>query len=340
MTISMPNLKRAPNGDYFARKAIPEDVRDAYAAAHGVRREALFRHPGGSPQNVAKQAYNEWLVEVQGRINRLRAAASGHVVTLSQRELHGLAARWYLWFMRLHGDNPGSQEQWQHISDDLRDVWESGFSGMGDPEAEEEVTPAHRRRIRARLEEVAKLPTFLATEREAISAESIEALLDGPLRGEFGAAVSQLMKIAGGDYRPDPRAADAEQLGSVQPAAGAKLSGWDAWSAFSAYVAERKPANSTINRWRAIFLNLNDHFEKKDVALYTGDDAVAWKDTLIGENRASRTVNDVWLTAARQPGVAGCAPCVDPVDPTEPTTEHHRELGANPAAHGAGSRVA
>lgn len=26
---------------------------------------------------------------------------------------------------------------------------------------------------------------------------------------------------------------------------------------------------------------------------------MAWKDTLIGANRASRTVNDVWLTAAR-----------------------------------------
>jgi integrase len=299
MTISMPTLKRAPNGGYIARKAIPADVRDAYAAAHGVRREALFRLPAGSPQNEARRAYAEWLLEVEERIKRLMAAASGQVVTLSQRELHGLAARWYLWFMRLHADNPGTQDQWEHISSDLQDVWESGFSGMGDPDEVGEVTPAHRRRIRAKLAELSQLATFLATEREAISAESTEALLDGPLRDEFGAALSQLMKMAGGDYRPDPRAVDAEQIGRVQPTTGPRLAGWDAWDAFSAYVTERKPANSTINRWRAIFLNLNDHFRNKDVALYTGDDAVAWKDTLIGEDRASRTVNDVWLTAAR-----------------------------------------
>jgi hypothetical protein len=50
MTLLMPSLIRAPNGDHFSRKAIPSDVREAYAAAHGVKREALF----GSPQALPK----------------------------------------------------------------------------------------------------------------------------------------------------------------------------------------------------------------------------------------------------------------------------------------------
>jgi hypothetical protein len=70
----MPSLIRAPNGDHFSRKAIPSDVREAYGAAHGVKREALFRFPAGTPEAHAKEAYAEWLAEVEGRIAAFRAA--------------------------------------------------------------------------------------------------------------------------------------------------------------------------------------------------------------------------------------------------------------------------
>jgi hypothetical protein len=47
MTIKMTSLFRAPNGDWFARKMIPEDVREAYRAAFGVSQEARWRSPQG-----------------------------------------------------------------------------------------------------------------------------------------------------------------------------------------------------------------------------------------------------------------------------------------------------
>jgi integrase len=300
MTILMPTLGRAPNGDHFCRKVIPADVRAAYAAAYGVKHEERFRYSAGAPVAEAKRAWAEWLADVEGRIAALRSAAVGRPVTLSHRELHAIASRWYLWFTAQHEEEPGTFEQWQHTSDEMRDVWESGFSGTGDPErGDEEIGRGHRRRIRAKLTELSRIQTFLASEGLNISAESTEALLDGPLRAEFGAALTRLMRASRGDYRADAHAADAEQVARLKSPTGKKLAGWNAWEAFSAYVAERKPANSTINRWRSIFLDLDTHFERKDVALYTGDDAVAWKDTLIGQERVSRTVNDVWLTAAR-----------------------------------------
>jgi hypothetical protein len=45
MTIRMTSLRRAPNGDWFARRMIPEDVREAYRvrAARTVVQWAVTR---------------------------------------------------------------------------------------------------------------------------------------------------------------------------------------------------------------------------------------------------------------------------------------------------------
>src|SRR5690606_3299979 len=66
------------------------------------------------------------------------------------------------------------------------------------------------------------------------------------------------------------------------------------------WVNERQPAVSTVNRWRAVFMDLNAFLEKRDIALMTDDDAVAWKDKLAAtEGLGGRTVNEIWLTGAR-----------------------------------------
>jgi hypothetical protein len=51
--VAMTSLTRAKNGDWFSRKAIPADVRDAYAKAHGVAREERFRLPSTVSQAKA-----------------------------------------------------------------------------------------------------------------------------------------------------------------------------------------------------------------------------------------------------------------------------------------------
>jgi len=301
MTISMPSLKKAPNGDHVARKAIPADIREAYAAAYGVKREALFRHPLGAPAAQVQKAYGEWLSEVQGRIAALRAAARGEAVTMSTRELHELAARWYFWFTAMHHEEPGTVEQWENLSDQMRDLWESGRSGLGAPEEDDEqevIGPALRRRIRARLIELSQLPSFLAVEALNLSQQSIEALVDGPLRGEFGSALRILMRWASGDFAPDARAVGrGEGRRGASPQSGG--TGMTAWQAFEGWVAATAPSASTVNRWRAMFLDLDRRFDGKDVAQYTGEDARAWRDALLADGKSRVVVRDVWLTAAR-----------------------------------------
>jgi hypothetical protein len=76
-TVRMTSLKRAPNGDWCARKMIPEDVRRAYRAAFGVSQEARFRLAGATRDGQAKQEFRDWDAEVTARVERLRAETRG-----------------------------------------------------------------------------------------------------------------------------------------------------------------------------------------------------------------------------------------------------------------------
>jgi integrase len=71
------------------------------------------------------------------------------------------------------------------------------------------------------------------------------------------------------------------------------------WELFGAYVAARKPADKTINRWRAVFKTLQAAFPAISAGALTEDDARAWKDTLVTPKRAAGTVDAVWLPAAK-----------------------------------------
>jgi hypothetical protein len=50
--IRMTSLRRAKNGDLFARKRIPDDVRAQYGAEHGKRQEERFRRSSSTPQGL------------------------------------------------------------------------------------------------------------------------------------------------------------------------------------------------------------------------------------------------------------------------------------------------
>jgi hypothetical protein len=124
MTIQMTALRRAPNGDWFSRKAIPADVREAYRAAHGVSQEERFRRASSTPVERAKQELREWDATISGRITKLRAARRGEGQSLTQREAHALAGEWYLWFVAQHEDAPGTGEWWDFKLECLHSVYD------------------------------------------------------------------------------------------------------------------------------------------------------------------------------------------------------------------------
>lgn len=77
--VRMTTLKQLKNGDWFARKMVPEEVRAAYKDAYGVAYEARFRLRAGTGQGQAKQEFREWDAEITSRIERLRADAQAEV---------------------------------------------------------------------------------------------------------------------------------------------------------------------------------------------------------------------------------------------------------------------
>jgi hypothetical protein len=60
--------------------------------------------------NASSRSFANRDATISGRINSLRAASQGEGQSLTQREAHGLAGEWYLWFVSLHEDEPGTAE--------------------------------------------------------------------------------------------------------------------------------------------------------------------------------------------------------------------------------------
>ena len=50
MALQMVALNRLPNGQFFSRKVIPVDVRDAYSRLYGGHWEAQLRQPADTPR--------------------------------------------------------------------------------------------------------------------------------------------------------------------------------------------------------------------------------------------------------------------------------------------------
>src|SRR4051794_14172006 len=99
MAVRMAALVRSKSGEFFARKGIPADVRDAYARLYNVRWEAQLKLPADTSKHEANKRYGEWLAEVETRIATLRAVANGHGQPLTRLNAIALAGRWYTWFI-------------------------------------------------------------------------------------------------------------------------------------------------------------------------------------------------------------------------------------------------
>lgn len=310
MGIPMTGLRRAKNGDWLSRKAIPEDIRDAYRLGHGVSREERFRRPGSLPQARAVAELRDWDAMVSGRIDALRAQREGRGRDLTQREAHALAGQWYLWFVARHEEEPGPASQWEETDEDLDSAYSIFAKPEDDEDAEVPTSPAVRRHVRATVATLADAQRFLA-ERQEVLSDAADALFLDTLEGELRAALRLLARRAEGDYSRDSRpdrfpAPTSSATSSVAPqaaakaasAGGAKLAGMDSAGLFAAWVKERQPAPSTVNRWHSVFADLDAVHHRADAGALTEDQARAWADKLVTPKRSARVVNEVWLRAA------------------------------------------
>lgn len=301
--MKMAGLKRLKNGELLARKGIPADVREAYERLYGVRWEAQLRLPAGTSKHEAKTRHGEWLAEIETRIGALRAVAKGEGQPLTRVNAIALAGRWYLWFVGQYEKDPGTPKHWREMGDYL--VWnviapeapESYHERpKADPHWEWAKEPEVRDAVRSRIAEMARVATFLANEGLALNEQAYSLFVDA-VSDNLQLAISRLERRATGDYSHDDT---VESFPAFTDSPERRAAGLDCWQLFAAYVEAAKPATGTVQRWRAVFLNLQREFPDTGATAISEADARAWVKGLSSPERSPVTIREVWLPAARR----------------------------------------
>jgi integrase len=133
---------------------------------------------------------------------------------------------------------------------------------------------------------------FLAS-REVTLDEASRVLFLDYLYADFGAAIRFLISRARGDYSPDEHPRQFPQFTRTPDP------GLTPWMLFERWIAALKPARSTVDRWRAVFLQLGKDFPAQNVSSFTPEQARAWLNGLTNEVRTAATVRGTWLNAAK-----------------------------------------
>ncbi|MEY9459777.1 integrase [Bradyrhizobium ottawaense] len=302
MALRMVALNRAADGRWFARKGIPEDVREDYLRLYGHKREAQLKLAADTPKHEAKARLGEWEAEIETRIATLRAQRNGEGQPLTKLNAIALAGRWYNWFVKQQEDDLGPPKRWRDFSDHL--VWNVIYSEApdayhenpkADPHWEWAKEPEVREAVRPQIAELARVATFLASEGMALNKAALALFVDA-VSDNLLLALSVLERRANGDYSRDDTPDSFPQFtdGPV------RASGVSCWELFEAFVMATKPAPKTVNRWRAVFLEMQREFAEVGADGITEDAARKWMHGLITETRGASTVREIWLSASRR----------------------------------------
>ena len=289
----MVRLTLAPSGAYRARKRLPRDVGEEYARLYGPSFEAKFSAPTGTKATLAKQLYGGWLVEVEGRIEAIRAQRKGEGISLTPRQARALAGEWYDWFLARH---PISDlQKWEDLRDNvheaLREAIGDGHWEQNNPDDLWREDEELRKAVRPVLADLGETSQFLGMKRIALNNEARDRFLDD-LYDDLAAAFHRLIGISQGDYSPD------EYRKRFPKFEGADT-GETPWQLFEKWVAERLPKASSVESWRYVFLAMGKHFKERSAASIKADEAQHWINSLKIPKRSARTVNKTWINASR-----------------------------------------
>jgi hypothetical protein len=282
----------------IVRKGIPKDVRAEYQRLYGQRWEAKLTLSAAMKPQEAKVRVSEWTAEVETQIAAIRAAQRGEGQSLTQRQAFALAGDWYNWYVAQHEENPGTVKHWRVMWDvlitRLEDHAPDWVIEEGWRDLEWTREPEVRVGARPLIADEAKTAQFLASKDVVLNTEAQALFLDCVL-DEFMAAILLLERRANRDYSVDTRLAEFPKFdGKKITRSAGKLS---PWQVFEAWVKARQPAESSVIRWKGVFIDLEQRFgNANDI---TEDDAREWSLQLVTNDRKAGTVNDVWLNAAR-----------------------------------------
>jgi integrase len=321
MSIRMATLSRSKNGDFISRKGIPKDVREAYTRLYrssakaplrvtksgGVPTapkvwEELFKLPASTSPSAAKVAWAEWCAEIDTRVATLRAAAKGEGQPLTLINAQALAGKWYSWFLGKHENDTRLASHWAELSDYL--VWdvigreapdEYKADTDADPHWEWAKAPEVRDTVRPVIAELACVASFLSSAGISLDASAYKLFTNAVSDLLFG-AFCVLERRAKGDFSTDET---PKRFPAFDDGAAKRAEGLSCWALFEAWVMATKRADSTVRRWRGVFLEMEAKFPRTSAGALTARDAKGWIESLITPRRTAFTVANVWLTVSK-----------------------------------------
>ncbi|MGM4957816.1 tyrosine-type recombinase/integrase [Bradyrhizobium sp. 604_D8_N2_3] len=294
----MAGLSKTSTGTYTARKAIPKDIRDAYAAKYGNAWEEKFRLNGGASPHEARARYGEWLADIETRIGSLRAAKKNGPQPLTRQNAYALSGRWYAWFIAQHEKDLCTPAHWRALADTL--VWnvirphateEYEERPRDDPRWDWQVHPDVRDEVRPAIAIEARTAAFLLEQGLSLTPDATNLFLDA-VSDNLLPAFQRLEAMARGDYSPD---AHQQVFPRFEEATGSTPV--KAMELFQSWAKAVQPAEGTVYRWTAVFKEADQHFP--DVRNISFENARAWMKGLVNEDRSASTVAAAWRTALK-----------------------------------------
>jgi integrase len=249
---------------------------------------------------MARAKHREWLSDIEARITNLRAERKGQGTTLTPGQARALSGEWYLWWTERHLEKQ-ELKYWEEFYEHLTDEAYFGAVGVtGGLEAPPgwsasevfERDFAARAEARAIAADSAETSQFLHSKRLTLEPASRELFLDYVCRDLFD-ALRLLIRRAKRDYGEDLH---PKQFPKFERTGHPTLS---PLALFERWVMEKKPARTTIERWRTPFQHLQKDFPDVSASALTHEQAWYWCEQLIKDGHSRYTVNNVWRKAGR-----------------------------------------
>lgn len=290
MPLPMARPFKHHNGVYYARKGVPAHLRLL------VGKWTEMVSLGTKDPEEARRRHPEAIREIEERWAALEAGPRG----LSEREAHELAApacdRW----IALHRDN-SSTNFWQ--AELFPRLWQRRRVGLwGRPDVIHQVLHGE---FADRGED--EMEAWCLKQADVLDKKK-GLQLDEDGRRVLAKAVSAALQRASltlelyalghlGEEGPATRVQPTAR--TLAPPKATKVPNVAFDDLVNGWSAERKPAEKTLYDWKRVMAQLGDFLGHRDATKITGENLVAWKDSLVASGLAAKTIRESRLAPVR-----------------------------------------
>jgi hypothetical protein len=230
---------------------------------------------------VLAELHKRWRRDSLAFATKQAEAAGLEPIELTRLQREALAREIYRAFVKANEEDPGEPSAWKERLDE-----EARVLNMFRESSPTGGWQFQQRRWSAVIRE------HIDSRGLTISQASLQELKSAVFR-HMQAAQRHLMRNAEGDYRPDDHA-------QRFPAWNAPAKKRTLEAIFGPYAAEAQLAPSTRARFKSVIRRLLvEHIGRDDFGAITGEKLISWKNKLLEEGLAPRTIRDVHLAAVK-----------------------------------------